>query len=228
MVSRWGLVICDEAQDTSEVQWRLLQLLAARKVILLGDPNQMIYGFVPGVSVEGFERIREWAGREIQLMPRSHRDPTGAIPAMAEAVRIRDFHNDAVVEAIKSGRLTIHFDVGEPQIGDYLRKEIKRPRALGSRDVGVFAHSNAAVFELGEALNAQRIDHAVIGIPEAHAEALNAMAVQCRFGVDLASDADVREALAIFLTAASRGATHHLSRYNSTRGTACLPSSAHH
>jgi DNA helicase II / ATP-dependent DNA helicase PcrA len=120
--ARWGLVVCDETQDTSDAQWRLLQLIATRKVMLLGDPNQMIYaGFIRGVSVEGFQRIREWADREIELLPRSHRDPSGAIPAMAEAVRTRDFQNDAVIEAIKSGRLTIHFNVGDPQLGEYLR-----------------------------------------------------------------------------------------------------------
>src|SRR5438309_654634 len=93
--------------------------------------------------------------------------------------RVRDFGDEAVLSALASGRLTIHFDVGESSLGECLGAEIKRARELGSRDVGVFAHSNAAVFDVGEVLNALGIDHALIGIPEAHAEALNAMAVEC-------------------------------------------------
>ena len=55
---RWGLVICDEVQDTSEDQWRLLQIIALRKLLLLGDHNQMIYTFLPGISSEQFYQIK--------------------------------------------------------------------------------------------------------------------------------------------------------------------------
>ena len=56
---RWGLVICDEVQDTSEDQWRLLQILALRKLLLLGDVNQMIYTFRPGISPEQFYHMKK-------------------------------------------------------------------------------------------------------------------------------------------------------------------------
>jgi DNA helicase-2/ATP-dependent DNA helicase PcrA len=95
VTARWGLVICDEAQDTSTEHWKLLQLAAAHKLLLLGDANQMIYTFIPGVSPERFRRVRQWADREIELLPRSHRDPSGAIPALAEAVRMRDFRRSS-------------------------------------------------------------------------------------------------------------------------------------
>lgn len=165
----------------------------------------MIYTFIPGVSPERFRQIREWADREIELLPRSHRDPSGAIPALAEAVRVRDFGHDAVVEALRTGRLTIHFDVDLGGHQDLLVSEIKRARELGSRDVGVFAHSNVAVAELAELLDAAGVNHALIGIPEAHAEALGSMAAQCAFAVGLATDEEIRESLALFLTATVRG-----------------------
>ena len=45
---RWSLVICDEFQDTGDDHWRLLERLAPpARLLLLADPNQMIYGFVP-------------------------------------------------------------------------------------------------------------------------------------------------------------------------------------
>ena len=206
VASRWGLVICDEAQDTSIEQWELIQLLEPRKLVLLGDFNQMIYSsFVPGVSPKQFQRIKEEVDREVVLLPRSHRDPSGVIPAVAEAVRERDFEHEAVVEAIRTGRLYIHFGVDGNEYQDILVSEISKSRSLGLRDVGIFAHSNVAVAEVAELLNDAGIDHALIGIPEAHAEALGSMAVQCAYAAGLMEDDDTRESLALFLTASVRG-----------------------
>ena len=87
------------------------------------------------------------------LLPRSHRDPSGVIPAVAEAVRERDFDNEAVVEAIRTGRLYIYFGVDSNEYQDILVTEINKNRSLGLRDVGVFAHSNVAVAEVAELLN---------------------------------------------------------------------------
>ena len=204
--SRWGLVICDEAQDTSTGQWELIQLIGTRKLVLLGDFNQMIYSsFVPGVSPAQFQRVRAWVDREVALLPRSHRDPSGVIPSVAEAVRVRDFEHEAVVEAIRTERLYIHFGVDDADYQDILVSEINESRRLGLRDVGVFAHSNVSVSEVADLLNNAGIDHALIGIPEAHSEALGSMAVQCAYAVGLLGDDDIRESLALFLTACVRG-----------------------
>ena len=52
LADRWPLIICDEFQDTSDEQWALLDQLRQRsRLVLLADPNQMIYTFVRGVSV---------------------------------------------------------------------------------------------------------------------------------------------------------------------------------
>ena len=206
VASRWGLVICDEAQDTSIGQWELIQLVGTRKLVLLGDFNQMIYSsFVPGVSPDQFRRVREWVDREVRLLPRSHRDPSGVIPSVAEAVRVRDFKHEAVVEAIRAGRLYIHFGVDHDDYQDILVSEIDKSRRSGLRDVGIFAHSNVSVSEVAELLNNAGIDHALIGIPEAHSEALGSMAVQCAYAAGLVADGDIRESLALFLTASVRG-----------------------
>ena len=204
VASRWGLVICDEVQDTSTQQWDLLRLLATRKLVLLGDPRQMIYTFVTGVSPHQFQQVREWVDKEVLLLPSSHRDPSGVIPSVAEAVRVRDFKHEAVVEAIRTGRLYIHFGVDGDDY-NVLASEIDKAWKMGSRDVGIFAHSNAAVGEVADFLNSVGIEHALVGIPEAHAEALGAMAVQCAYAVGRADDDEVRESLALFMTACVRG-----------------------
>ena len=205
LASRWGLVICDEAQDTSTEQWQLLRMLASRKVLLLGDPNQMIYTFIKGVSPERFSELEDWADRSIQLDPRSHRDPSGAIPDLAEAIRQRRFDDEAVLEALRSGRLEIHFDVTDDERQDLLSALVTDARDRKYRDVGIFAHSNASVAELAEELSEVGIDHVIVGIPEAHAEALGSMAAQCLFAKGLATDEEVRESFGLFLTATTRG-----------------------
>lgn len=204
LANRWGLVICDEAQDTDAMQWDLLQHLASRKLLLLGDPNQMIYTFIHGVSPERFRKMREWADREIELNPRSHRDPSGAIPALAEAVRQRQFKDEAVLNALRNERLTIHFDTDMEDAPALIAEIIKDARVRGSHDVGIFVHSNTAVAELAEKFDEAGIDYALIGIPEAYSEALGSMAAQCAFALGMASDEDVRKSLGLFLTASMR------------------------
>ena len=204
--NRWGLVICDEAQDTNEIQWDFLLRLASRKLLLLGDPGQMIYTFIPGVSPERFRKMREWANQEIELNSRSHRDPSGAIPALAEAVRQRRFQDVAVLNALRDERLTIHFDTDDKDVPGLISDIIKTVRLRGSRDVGIFVRSNTAVAELAEQLDEAGINYVLIGIPEAYSEALGSMVAQCAFALGLASDEDVRRSLGLFLTASTRGA----------------------
>ena len=204
VASRWHFVICDEVQDTSEEQWEFLQLLARNKLLLLGDGNQMIYTFVPSVSPQRFRSVQESAQRVIELEPRSHRDPSGTIPALAEAVRCRRFDDEAVREALRTGRLAIYQNVDHSEHLSLLLKEIGHAWQTGSRDVGIFAHSNRAVAELAEMLDEASVEHVLLGIPEAHAEALAAMGQECLFAADHSTSYDMRQALAVFLTAAVR------------------------
>ena len=204
---RWGLVICDESQDTSEEQWRLLQILASRKLLLLGDENQMIYTFRPGISPKQFYQMRNWVDREIKLSPRSHREPSGAIPALAEAIRQRQFDDEAIIGALKSDHLTIHFDTDNEGVPDLLSKVIRDERQRGSRDIGIFSHTNAAVAEIAKQLDDVGINSVLVGIPEAHAEALNSMATQCAFALGLATGEEVRKSLGVFWAASVTGRT---------------------
>ena len=203
VASRWGMVICDEAQDTGTEQWQLLRMLASRKALLLGDPNQMIFTFIKGVSPERFREMEDWSDRQIQLDSRSHRDPSGAIPALAEAVRQRRFDDEAVLEALRTSRLEIHLDVADNERQELLSAAVTDALNRKDRDVGIFAQSNASVAELAEELSEAGIDHIIVGIPEAHAEALGSMAAQCLYAMGLATDEEIRESFGLFLTATS-------------------------
>jgi DNA helicase-2/ATP-dependent DNA helicase PcrA len=205
---RWPLIICDEFQDTTDEQWALLTLLGTGgRLLLLADPNQMIYTFLKdaGVGPERLDEARRLADREIYLQARSYRDPSGAIPAMAEAVRRRRFSDKAVGHAVRTGRLTVAPDVDEAALTEVVAAEVMRVQAAGAKSVGIFGHSNQGIAELGAALIAAGIDHVLVGIPEAHGEALIALATLCAFAAGTTTWDQARTQLATFLTACTRG-----------------------
>jgi DNA helicase-2/ATP-dependent DNA helicase PcrA len=199
--SRWRLVVCDEVQDTNEKQWDMLQILSPPKLLLLGDNRQMIYTFIKGVSPERFAKVRASVDQVIELQPVSYRDPSGAIPALAEAIRCRQFDDPAVREARDNGRLKVTRVNDNSEFPELIKRQIAHS---ARKEIGIFAHSNAAVAQLADQLAKENIEHVLVGIPEVHAEALSAMSVECRVAVGLATSEEMRTALATFLTATTR------------------------
>lgn len=202
--NRWDVVICDEAQDTDPDQWALLQVISREGLILLGDPHQMIYTFRRGVSPDHFDAMRSKVGETIDLGQMSFRDPSGSIPALADAVRRRDFDSQAVTDAVKTGRLRIHTDVSAESVVEVIDGIVQNALRQGNHDVNVFAHTNAAVASLADELRAIGLEFDIAGLPEAHAMALKCLNALCQYGVGRATDAEVRQALALFLTALVR------------------------
>jgi DNA helicase-2/ATP-dependent DNA helicase PcrA len=208
VAERWPLVICDEFQDTSPAQWDLLQSFARQsRILLLADPNQMIYTFVDGVGAERLQTAQALADQVIELQPASFRDPSGCIPAMAAAVRERRFSADEVLHASATGRLVVYDRVTDDQLVDIIKNERLVAREAGNKSLGIFGHSNEGVARLGATLTEHGIDHALVGISEAHGEALAAMSALCAFGVDLVDADALAVAMATYLTACTRGQT---------------------
>jgi DNA helicase-2/ATP-dependent DNA helicase PcrA len=202
--ARWTLTICDEFQDATDDQWKLLQLLSSRgRLLLLGDSNQMIYGFVKGVNPQRLNAAATQADKVIDLEDASKRDPSNVIPAMAAAVRKRRFDDPAIKHAISAGRLEIRRCTGD-QTPDEVAGEIARRRANQCGSIGVFETTNVAVAQLGAELTDRGVDCTLIGLPEAHGEAVIAMAMLVAFGLGAAEWTEVELQLGIFLTAASR------------------------
>lgn len=207
---RWPLVICDEFQDTDNAQWDLLSELAAcgARLIMLADPNQMIYAsFLAGRGV-GSNRVKEaveTADHVIDLGAPSHRDPTNVIPAMAAAIRRREFEHAAVRAALDTDRMRIHRGIPDDDLLARIHEEVQSARSGGHRSIGIFGHSNRSVADLSASLFSMGMDHVLVGLPEAHGEALSAMEAACHFGAGRVGFDEVRLRLAIFLTASVRG-----------------------
>jgi len=61
--ARWQprYLIVDEAQDTDDCQWRMMQLMAEQhgNITIVGDPNQAIYGF-RGAKPDNITNFEQW------------------------------------------------------------------------------------------------------------------------------------------------------------------------
>lgn len=225
---RWPLVICDEFQDTNPDQWRLLERLSDHaRLLLLADPNQMIYTFVPGVGPERLQVARERAQDVIELQPTSFRDPSGCIPAMAEAIRERRFTSREVRHAISEGRLAVHTRVTDDMVLSVLKSELSTARKVAYGSVGIFGHSNEGVAQLGATLTESGVEHSLVGIPEAQGEALAALSALSQYGAGLNDDDGVRMALATYLTACTRGQQPPVLAQGMAFGRPELPATLH-
>lgn len=70
--ARWQpkYMIVDEAQDTDDLQWRMMQLMTEKhgNITVVGDPNQAIYGF-RGAKPDNITNFEQWfpAGKKFYL-----------------------------------------------------------------------------------------------------------------------------------------------------------------
>ncbi|MEM9562083.1 MAG: UvrD-helicase domain-containing protein [Actinomycetota bacterium] len=212
---RWCMVICDEFQDTGDQQWQILERLKRyARLLLLGDENQLIYGFLAHSGV-GLDRIRN-ADREvdevIELESVSHRDPSGSVPALATAVRQRQFGAPSVLQALREERLHVRRGVRDEDLMTAVREGLDAAWSRGSRTFGLFAHTNQGVADLSARLTDERIDHHLVGLPDAEAAALEAMLGITGFSFDQGDWVGVQTMLATYLTACTRGKTPPLAR----------------
>ncbi|MDJ0767137.1 MAG: ATP-dependent helicase [Ilumatobacter sp.] len=205
---RWCMVVCDEFQDTGDEHWDLLSMLrVSSRLMLLGDEHQSIFGFLAHKGVQP-GRIRDTAtlvDRVVELEQVSHRDPTGAIPALASSIRERRFGDESVRDAIAEGRLRIHSGVEDDGVVELIGGTLDGAWQRGCRTFGVFAHSNQSVAELSLQLADANVEHELVGLPDAEADALYAMLASTRYAYREAEWPDVKVALGTFLTASTRG-----------------------
>ena len=151
------------------------------------------------------QRATELADLVVELEPASHRDPSGAVPALAQSIMQRDFDSTAVRDAHASGRLRVRASIDDEALVDVICQELRFAWRGGARDYGIFGHSNEGVASLGHDLSEAGIDHVLVGLSDAQGEAIAAMSVMCRFAIGAAGSSAVRLALATFMTACTRG-----------------------
>ncbi len=206
---RWSMVICDEFQDTDDDEWKLLRLVGAgARLLLLADPNQMIYGgFKPGVSEARLDdAVREVGAERLVLPARSYRDPSQVLPHAAEEIRRRRFDAEPVARAVADGRIRVLAGTPDDPQGraNVVADQVRLLRSEGHGTLGVYAKTNLDAATLSAYLSAAGVTHVPIGFGEAFGECLNAMFTMTSFALGECSWEEVPAALAIALTATVR------------------------
>ncbi|MET8149137.1 UvrD-helicase domain-containing protein [Actinoplanes sp. NPDC049668] len=216
---RYGLIICDEFQDTDDEEWEFLQLIAPRaRRVFLGDLNQCIYSFK---KVDPHGRVAEALALDgavsLPLRPASHRDPSGVLPAAADAARERDFDHPAIREAVAAGRLRL------VEADSASHHRVAADLVTNARErrhtVSVFTHTIKATSELSDTLTTMGIAHEQVGFGEAQGEAAGAQLEMLKYALAIPG-AQARRALAVYVTATTKGsqlpelAEHLMNRSN--------------
>lgn len=115
---RWSpkFLIVDEAQDTSDAQWRMMQLMAEKhgNITVVGDSNQCIYGF-RGAKPDNITDFQRWfpAGRKYYLGKNYRCHPPGVLVTCAMKPperRTHQIHTDVPVESLTPASRAVSWD----------------------------------------------------------------------------------------------------------------------
>jgi ATP-dependent DNA helicase UvrD/PcrA len=135
------------------------------------------------------------------LPPASFRDPTGVLPAAAEAARERRFDDEAIAVAATRGRLSITRITSDTGYDEVIA--LARQARQQGNTVSIFTHTNAATTDLSDAMSQAGLSHEQVGLTEAYGEALPAQLALIQYG--LGDDtAPVRRTLAVYITSNHR------------------------
>jgi DNA helicase-2/ATP-dependent DNA helicase PcrA len=164
-------VLVDEYQDTNHAQYRLLQLLAAkrRNLCAVGDPDQSIYGF-RGADIRNIlEFERDFGDTRTIALEQNYRSTNHILGAANGVIR-----NNA---ERKEKNLWSELGDGEPvrviEVEDeqaearYVAAQIAAlvDEGYSGSEIGVFYRMNAQARVLEQTLRLHQIDYQVIGGP---------------------------------------------------------------
>ncbi len=159
--SVYPLVIVDEFQDTNIDQWRAVKALsAASTVICLADPDQRIFGHLPGVDEERIDHaVAHLDPARFDLSQDNHRSPEGGLLAYANAV-LRNTPSP-FPDSIKTltyyqrwGALPLEVRTHQAVVAlqDHLRSELGREPTLA-----VLATTNHLVGKVSETISVENV-----------------------------------------------------------------------
>ena len=160
----YPLILVDEYQDTDDKQDELIRMLGERsQVVCLGDPNQRIYDWRPGVCADRLERLQEEHGfRRIDLGDRNHRSPTSGVRAYAQSVLEGQAKAVPSIWVVGSGAKLEHVVAKIRESIGRLRCDAKRNHwgSAGGPSICVMLPTNRSVHEVSRLLRGLPDDEA--------------------------------------------------------------------
>lgn len=158
--SIYPLVIVDEFQDTNIDQWRAVRALSQTStVICLADPDQRIFGHLPGVDEERIAHaIAHLEPACFDLSKDNYRSPAGGLLGYANAV-LRNAPSPVpdsvkVLTYARYGPLTVEIRSHQALIAlrSHLRAELSREPTLA-----LLATTNSLVGRVSEAISVENV-----------------------------------------------------------------------
>ncbi|HYC76513.1 MAG TPA: UvrD-helicase domain-containing protein [Planctomycetota bacterium] len=167
---RFRYLLVDEYQDTNEVQYRLVRLIAGprRNVCVVGDDDQSIYGWRGAEPDRILAFARDFPGAKTVVLDQNYRS-TGAILDAANKV----IGNN---RARKEKRLWSALGAGDPialyvaaddkdemdEVGRVVNRLI-RATGVAPQDVAILFRANSQCRPLEQTLRARQIPYRVVG-----------------------------------------------------------------
>ena len=166
---KYQYILIDEYQDTNEVQYKLVKLLAEkyRNIFVVGDQNQAIYGFRQAnyKNILNFEK--DYHDAKVIVLNQNYRSTTNILNA-ANSVIVNNTHKQEVNlfselgEGVKVKYLRSNDDKQEVNI---VLNEIKDLLDLGykKKDIAIFYRVNAESRVYEEAMLKNNYSYRVVG-----------------------------------------------------------------
>ena len=166
---KYQYILVDEYQDTNEVQYKMIKLLASkyRNIFVVGDQNQAIYGFRQAnyKNILNFEK--DYPDAEVYVLNQNYRSTTTILNAA----------NSVIKNNVERKEVNLFSELGEGVKVKYLKcktgldeanliiKEIDNLLSIGyqKKDIAIFYRTNAQSRIYEEALIKNGLPYKVVG-----------------------------------------------------------------
>lgn len=166
----YPLILVDEFQDTDEDQWALVHILSQRsEIIALGDSEQRIYDWRPGVSEVRLQNFADTLKcKRFDFANENNRSPATGIAGFARSLLSpgaeQDFPDEIALHRFQPGRLTT-------QLHLTVRKAFREAKGLSGKDrpkIAIAARSKSMVRRISDALSTEVTIQGKVWKPLAH------------------------------------------------------------
>ncbi len=166
---RFRHLLVDEFQDTNQVQYRLVRLLAGNgeNLCVVGDDDQSIYAWRGAEigNILNFER--DFAGTRVIRLEQSYRSSATILEAAGEVVACNVGRKGKTLwtDNPAGEPITVEDCADDLEEARFVAAEIARLKRQGRplRDLAVFYRTNAQSRALEEALVAERLPYVMVG-----------------------------------------------------------------
>ena len=167
---KFHYILVDEFQDTNEVQYKIMYLLAKERknIFVVGDDDQSIYSFrgAKPSNISMFEK--DFSGTKIIKLEQNYRSTSNILDASNSIISQNKCRKEKKLwtQGEKGELITLYCALDEFSEARYVAEEIKKLVDSGKykyRDIACFYRTNAQSRALEEALMTKKILYRIYG-----------------------------------------------------------------